>query len=102
MLVTMGAKVSERCAQLFASDRYTDYLMLHGLGVEMAEALAEMWHKRIREELGSPSKTVPRSPGSFASNTRGATRGATRLPRPHGQRQSRRTTRREPYRGQCL
>ena len=52
MLVTMGSRVSERTHQLFSENRYTDYLMLHGLGVEMAEALAEMWHKRIREELG--------------------------------------------------
>ncbi|MDP8970249.1 MAG: methionine synthase [Actinomycetota bacterium] len=50
--VTMGARVSTRAAQLFAEDRYSDYLYLHGLGVEMAEALAEYWHKRIRAELG--------------------------------------------------
>jgi 5-methyltetrahydrofolate--homocysteine methyltransferase len=51
-IVTMGAPVSERCAELFAADKYQDYLLLHGLGVEMAEALAEMWHRRIREEWG--------------------------------------------------
>ncbi|MEZ5381867.1 MAG: methionine synthase [Microthrixaceae bacterium] len=51
-LVTMGSKVSERTAQLFAEDRYQEYLLLHGLGVEMAEALAERWHRRIREEWG--------------------------------------------------
>ncbi|RZV46989.1 MAG: methionine synthase, partial [Acidimicrobiia bacterium] len=39
-LVSVGARVSERTAQLFAADRYNDYLLLHGLGVEMAEALA--------------------------------------------------------------
>jgi 5-methyltetrahydrofolate--homocysteine methyltransferase len=50
-LVTMGPRVSERAAQLFAADRYTDYLYLHGLGVEMAEALAELWHARMRREL---------------------------------------------------
>ncbi|HEY8340612.1 MAG TPA: vitamin B12 dependent-methionine synthase activation domain-containing protein, partial [Egibacteraceae bacterium] len=50
--VTMGSRVSERAAELFASDRYTEYLYLHGLGVEMTEALAEYWHKRVREELG--------------------------------------------------
>jgi len=37
---------------LFAEDRYTEYLLLHGLGVEMAEALAEYWHRRMREEWG--------------------------------------------------
>ena len=51
-IVTMGAAVSERTAELFAADKYQDYLLLHGLGVEMAEALAEFWHRRIREEWG--------------------------------------------------
>jgi 5-methyltetrahydrofolate--homocysteine methyltransferase len=51
-LVTMGSRVSARAAELFAEDRYTEYLYLHGLGVEMAEALAELWHARIRRELG--------------------------------------------------
>ena len=46
---SMGDKVSDR-TNLFEQDRYTDYLLLHGLGVEMAEALAEHWHHRIREE----------------------------------------------------
>ena len=49
--VTMGRRVSEHAQELFENDEYTDYLFLHGIGVEMAEALAEMWHKRIREEL---------------------------------------------------
>jgi len=51
-LVTMGKGASEHSAQLFKADNYTDYLLFHGLSVEAAEALAEMWHKRIREELG--------------------------------------------------
>ncbi|REJ78802.1 MAG: methionine synthase [Acidobacteria bacterium] len=51
-LVTMGRKASEHSAELFKNDDYTDYLLFHGLSVESAEALAEMWHKRIREELG--------------------------------------------------
>src|SRR5207302_3186371 len=50
-LVTMGRKASEHSGKLFKSDNYTDYLLFHGLSVESAEALAEMWHKRIREEL---------------------------------------------------
>ena len=37
---------------MFKSDNYADYLYFHGLSVESAEALAELWHKRIREELG--------------------------------------------------
>jgi 5-methyltetrahydrofolate--homocysteine methyltransferase len=51
-IVTMGEAISERAAELFAEDRYQEYLLLHGLGVEMAEALAEFWHWRIREEWG--------------------------------------------------
>jgi len=44
--------VTERASELFRQDRYTDYLYLHGLGVETAEALAEYWHARVRAELG--------------------------------------------------
>lgn len=51
-LVTIGKKASEHSAELFKSDNYQDYLLFHGLSVESAEALAEFWHKRIREELG--------------------------------------------------
>ncbi len=51
-IVTMGTAVSEATAKLFAEDRYQEYLLLHGLGVELAEALAEYWHRRIREEWG--------------------------------------------------
>jgi 5-methyltetrahydrofolate--homocysteine methyltransferase len=51
-LVTMGRRASEYSQQLFKADNYADYLFFHGLSVEGAEALAELWHKRIREELG--------------------------------------------------
>jgi 5-methyltetrahydrofolate--homocysteine methyltransferase len=50
--VTMGDEVSRRAKEFFEADRYTDYLYLHGLGVEAAEALAELFHKRVREEWG--------------------------------------------------
>jgi 5-methyltetrahydrofolate--homocysteine methyltransferase len=71
MLVTMGNRVSERAHQLFSENRYTDYLMLHGLGVEMAEALAEMWHKRIRAELGYVEEDGPTLTGLFRQQYRG-------------------------------
>jgi len=58
-LVTMGRKASEHSAELFRSDNYQDYLLFHGLSVESAEALAEMWHKRIREELGIAGSDAP-------------------------------------------
>ena len=48
----MGQRASEVAREWFAADRYQDYLHLHGLGVEIAEALAEYVHKRIRAELG--------------------------------------------------
>ncbi len=51
-LVTVGRRASEYAQELFKSDNYADYLYFHGLSVESAEALAELWHKRIREELG--------------------------------------------------
>lgn len=51
-LVTVGRRASEYSQHLFKSDSYADYLYFHGLSVESAEALAELWHKRIREELG--------------------------------------------------
>lgn len=50
-LVTMGP-ASEATAKLFAADAYRDYLELHGLTVQLAEALAELWHARVRAELG--------------------------------------------------
>jgi 5-methyltetrahydrofolate--homocysteine methyltransferase len=71
MLVTMGSRVSERCQELFAENRYNDYLMLHGLGVEMAEALAELWHRRIREELGFAREDGPNLAGLFRQKYRG-------------------------------
>ncbi|MDE3065471.1 MAG: dihydropteroate synthase, partial [Acidobacteriota bacterium] len=71
MLVTMGPRVSERCQELFAANRYNDYLMLHGLGVEMAEALAELWHHRIRAELGFASEDGPTLTGLFRQQYRG-------------------------------
>jgi 5-methyltetrahydrofolate--homocysteine methyltransferase len=51
-LVTMGRRASQYSQELFKADNYTEYLFFHGLSVESAEALAELWHKRIREELG--------------------------------------------------
>jgi 5-methyltetrahydrofolate--homocysteine methyltransferase len=50
-LVTMGQPIADFANELFASDSYRDYLEVHGLGVQLTEALAEYWHRRIREEL---------------------------------------------------
>jgi len=51
-LVTVGPRLSEATAELFAKHAYRDYLELHGLSVQLAEALAEYWHSRVRAELG--------------------------------------------------
>jgi len=71
-LVTMGRKASEHSAKLFKSDNYTDYLLFHGLSVESAEALAEMWHKRIREELGIAGSDAPEMAKLFHQGYQGS------------------------------
>jgi 5-methyltetrahydrofolate--homocysteine methyltransferase len=70
-IVTMGAPVSEATAELFKENRYQEYLLLHGLGVEMAEALAEYWHRRIREEWGFAAEDGPSIAGLFRQQYRG-------------------------------
>jgi 5-methyltetrahydrofolate--homocysteine methyltransferase len=71
MVVTMGSRVSEEAARLFEANEYQQYLYLHGLGVEMAEALAEYWHRRIREELGFADQDGPSLAGLFRQKYRG-------------------------------
>ncbi|PRY38173.1 methionine synthase [Umezawaea tangerina] len=50
-LVTMGQPIADHANELFAKDAYREYLEVHGLGVQLTEALAEHWHRRVREEL---------------------------------------------------
>jgi len=50
-VVTMGNRIAEVTGELFAKNAYRDYLELHGLSVQLTEALAEYWHQRVREEL---------------------------------------------------
>jgi len=54
-LVTVGGAISDYTAKLFAEDAYRDYLEVHGLSVQLTEALAEYWHQRIRSELVLPT-----------------------------------------------
>ncbi|MGA1506531.1 MAG: vitamin B12 dependent-methionine synthase activation domain-containing protein, partial [Ilumatobacteraceae bacterium] len=70
-IVTMGAKVSDAAAELFAKNEYQKYLTVHGLGVEMAEALAEYWHHRIRTEWGFVGEDGPSLHGLFRQQYRG-------------------------------
>jgi 5-methyltetrahydrofolate--homocysteine methyltransferase len=70
-IVTMGRAVSDRTAELFAADKYQDYLFLHGLGVELAEALAELWHARVRAEWGFGDQDGTGLLGLFRQEFRG-------------------------------
>lgn len=71
-LVTMGQRASEYSAKLFESDNYAEYLLFHGLSVEATEALAEFWHKRIREELGIADEDAEDVEKLFKQAYRGA------------------------------
>jgi 5-methyltetrahydrofolate--homocysteine methyltransferase len=71
MLCTIGSRASEVAAKLFADNEYQNYLFLHGLSVEMAEATAEYWHHRIREELGTVQEDGPTLTGLFRQAYRG-------------------------------
>jgi 5-methyltetrahydrofolate--homocysteine methyltransferase len=71
-LVTMGRVASEHSARLFTANNYKDYLYFHGLSVECAEALAELWHKRIREELGIAGKDAPEVKRLFSQGYQGS------------------------------
>lgn len=70
-IVTMGSEISRRAAELFAEDQYEEYLKLHGVGVEMTEALAEYWHARIRDELGIGGEDDPTIRGLFRQRYQG-------------------------------
>jgi 5-methyltetrahydrofolate--homocysteine methyltransferase len=71
-LVTVGRRASEYAQELFKSDNYADYLYFHGLSVESAEALAELWHKRIREELGIAGADAKELPKLFRQQYQGS------------------------------
>ncbi|MFJ3233182.1 methionine synthase [Streptomyces sp. NPDC086787] len=71
-VVTVGSRIGEETARLFASDSYRDYLELHGLSVQLAEALAEYWHARVRSELGFAGEDPADIEDMFALRYRGA------------------------------
>jgi 5-methyltetrahydrofolate--homocysteine methyltransferase len=62
-LVTMGQPIADYANELFAKDAYRDYLEVHGLGVQLTEALAEYWHRRVREELHFDGRSHEHSNG---------------------------------------
>ncbi|MGI8697839.1 MAG: methionine synthase [Mycobacteriales bacterium] len=71
-VVTMGRRISEVTAELFAGNAYRDYLELHGLSVQLTEALAEHWHARVREELGIAAADSRDLAGIFGQGYRGS------------------------------
>lgn len=71
-LVTAGAKIDEFTAKMFAANQYRDYYEVHGLVMQLTEALAEFWHSRIREELGFASEEPADKEGLFKLDYRGA------------------------------
>ncbi|MFC9590374.1 methionine synthase [Streptomyces sp. NPDC056944] len=71
-VVTVGSRIGEATAKLFESDSYRDYLELHGLSVQLAEALAEYWHARVRAELGFGGEDPENVEDMFALKYRGA------------------------------
>ncbi|MEM6391616.1 MAG: methionine synthase [Planctomycetota bacterium] len=70
--VTMGNEVSVLAKELFDADNYSEYLYVHGMGVECAEALAELWHKQIRAELGIGNDDSPKIRQLFTQKYRGS------------------------------
>ncbi|WP_326812034.1 methionine synthase [Streptomyces scopuliridis] len=71
-VVTVGSKIGEATAELFEANSYRDYLELHGLSVQLAEALAEYWHARVRSELGFAGEDPSEVEDMFALKYRGA------------------------------
>ncbi|MGW7525130.1 methionine synthase [Streptomyces sp. NPDC054783] len=71
-VVTVGSRIGEETAKLFEANSYRDYLELHGLSVQLAEALAEYWHARVRAELGFAGEDPADIEDMFALKYRGA------------------------------
>lgn len=71
-LVTMGSEVAKGTAKLFEANAYRDYLELHGLSVQLTEALAEYWHWRIRDELGYANEERTRDEALHKQGYRGS------------------------------
>ncbi|MFF4171486.1 methionine synthase [Streptomyces sp. NPDC001744] len=70
-VVTVGSKIGEATARLFSSDSYRDYLELHGLSVQLAEALAEYWHGRVRAEWDIAGTDPASMAGMFRTEYQG-------------------------------
>ncbi|HEX7285559.1 MAG TPA: methionine synthase [Candidatus Angelobacter sp.] len=71
-VVTVGSRASSETKKLFDAGEFTRYLYLHGLSVETAEALAELFHKQMRQELGIAGDDAPRIGDLFHQKYRGS------------------------------
>jgi 5-methyltetrahydrofolate--homocysteine methyltransferase len=71
-IVTVGHEVSQLEKRLFEQGEFQDYLFVHGMGVEAAEALAEYWHRQIRMEMGIAEQEPSDMKGLFGAKYRGA------------------------------
>ncbi|MEU6311878.1 methionine synthase [Streptomyces sp. NPDC047014] len=70
-VVTVGSRIGEETARLFAADSYREYMELHGLSVQLAEALAEYWHSRVRADLGIGGLDPQSMDGMFRTEYQG-------------------------------
>jgi 5-methyltetrahydrofolate--homocysteine methyltransferase len=71
-VVTMGSEISKAANELFAANNYREYLELHGLSVQLTEALAEHWHARVREEFSVRGDDAPDLQGILDQGYRGS------------------------------
>ena len=74
-VVTIGEKIGQIAKQLFEKDAYHDYLMLHGFGVEVTDALAEYWHEIMRAEMGIAEQRPDNTTGFVTQQYQGSRYG---------------------------
>ncbi|MEV7618481.1 vitamin B12 dependent-methionine synthase activation domain-containing protein, partial [Streptomyces sp. NPDC089799] len=70
-VVTVGSRIGEATAKLFEANAYREYMELHGLSVQLAEALAEYWHARVRADLGIDGSEPDSMDGMFRTEYQG-------------------------------
>ena len=74
-IVTIGARIGEETARLYQANAYHDYLMLHGFSVEVTDALAEYWHRTMRQEMGIGGKRTVNLHGAITQEYQGSRYG---------------------------
>ncbi len=74
-VVTIGPRLDAEAHRLYAANEYHDYLMLHGFGVELTDALAEYWHERMRDELGIGARKPGATTGYVVQDYQGSRYG---------------------------